>query len=465
MDNRSKDIKIVKGKPGFKKLTLLRYALGNTTEAPNIGDGAFTPLGLFRSLLHQVLSQVPDALPDLVNFFQRQHNTVSEPGEKWQWHLSDLQRFFQSSLPKVLKSRPVWLFIDALDECGTENIVNLVKELPPTRSQFRICFTYHHYPILSLNCRFEICFKRENKEDISTYIQSRRFKSYILTAFTIPGMHKILKISTSLKLIQWICFTTRPLAEDYVLDCDRMKRRVQTLSCGLAEIIPSFNTQSVKDFFVEKGLSALNRSLKSAETETFKADLVVGIAHYWLSRTCIRYLVMEEIAQLTTRDRNNLMSTFPLLDYATTSETRKVLVYNNRPPEGTTIVHIVSRYQLMGPLQMILQRAGQVSTNVDAKDSRGRTPLSWAAENGNEAVVKMLLDTGKVDVDAKDNSGWTPLSWAAAKGREAVVKMLLDTGKVDVDAKDDENGQTPLSWAAGNGREAVVKMLQLKPSS
>jgi hypothetical protein len=97
--------------------------------------------------------------------------------------------------------------------------------------------------------------------------------------------------------------------------------------------------------------------------------------------------------------------------------------------------------------------------NANWKDWKGRTPLSRAAENGHEAVVKLLLATNKVDVDAKDNDGRTLLWWAAGNGHEAVVKLLLATNKVNVDAKDDY-GRTPLWWAAENGHEAVVKLLR-----
>jgi ankyrin repeat domain-containing protein 50 len=82
------------------------------------------------------------------------------------------------------------------------------------------------------------------------------------------------------------------------------------------------------------------------------------------------------------------------------------------------------------------------------------------ARRGHEAVVKLLLETGKADVDSKDTEdGRTPLSWAARSGHKAVVKLLLETGKVNVDSKSN-SGKTPLSWAAGSGHEAVVKLLQ-----
>jgi ankyrin repeat protein len=54
----------------------------------------------------------------------------------------------------------------------------------------------------------------------------------------------------------------------------------------------------------------------------------------------------------------------------------------------------------------------------------GQTPILWAAWNGNEAVVKLLLEAGKADVDSKNTDGRTALSRAAENGHEAVVKLL-----------------------------------------
>jgi hypothetical protein len=82
--------------------------------------------------------------------------------------------------------------------------------------------------------------------------------------------------------------------------------------------------------------------------------------------------------------------------------------------------------------------------DVESKDKFNRTPLSWAAEKGHEAVVKLLLEKG-AELEAKDKDGRTPLLWAAKNGHEAVVKLLLENG-AEPEAKD-KRGRTPLSYA------------------
>ena len=91
-------------------------------------------------------------------------------------------------------------------------------------------------------------------------------------------------------------------------------------------------------------------------------------------------------------------------------------------------------------------RGFAADTEVDPPRRKARPVCrtSRAVEKGHKAVVKLLLNTGKVEADSKDGDGRTPLSWAAGNGHEAVVKLLLDIGKVEADSKD------------SNGRNAAV---------
>jgi len=100
----------------------------------------------------------------------------------------------------------------------------------------------------------------------------------------------------------------------------------------------------------------------------------------------------------------------------------------------------------------------QEAIDPDTPDLGGRTPMSWAAGNGQEAVVKILLGRKDVNPDMPDIRDRAPISWAAKNGYEVVVELLLERGDVNPDRLA-VGGKTPISLAAKNGHEAVVKLL------
>lgn len=113
------------------------------------------------------------------------------------------------------------------------------------------------------------------------------------------------------------------------------------------------------------------------------------------------------------------------------------------------------------PVRMLLERGA----NPIAKTNKGETPLHFAAMNGRDETVELLLDV-EVDLDAVTESGETPLhlscrtpleSETAAPRYVRVMQLLLKHG-ANCDARTNE-GWTALHLAAFNGRTSGVKFL------
>jgi hypothetical protein len=98
--------------------------------------------------------------------------------------------------------------------------------------------------------------------------------------------------------------------------------------------------------------------------------------------------------------------------------------------------------------------------DIEATDLDGATPLHRAAENGHEAVVRLLVDAASIEereLEATDSFGRTPLHYAAANGEAMASQVLIGAGASP--AATDHNGESPLHQAAYYGQAAVAAVL------
>jgi len=81
--------------------------------------------------------------------------------------------------------------------------------------------------------------------------------------------------------------------------------------------------------------------------------------------------------------------------------------------------------------------------------------------HNNLSIVKILVSGlgSTTDLDAVDSSGWTPLSQACSLGYLDIVKVLVETGNANVNAIEAEEKFSALQRACKEGHLSVVEYL------
>lgn len=103
-------------------------------------------------------------------------------------------------------------------------------------------------------------------------------------------------------------------------------------------------------------------------------------------------------------------------------------------------------------VELLIQRGAEVDAQNIA--GTGTTPLVWAAESGNLAAAKILLDAGATPHGTPSlvccpDGGWSPLHSAAANGRLEMAELLISRGAhANAVMMYNTAGYTPLHAAA-----------------
>ena len=133
---------------------------------------------------------------------------------------------------------------------------------------------------------------------------------------------------------------------------------------------------------------------------------------------------------------------------------KKAADVNAAQGDGMTALHWAAMNGDNEMVQMLIV----AGANVRATTRLGTyTPLYLASQHGHAPVIAALITAG-ADVAAGTPNGTTPLMVAAASGELEAVKVLVDNG-ADVNGKDGVRLQTPLMYAAASNRAAAIEFL------
>ena len=523
----------IKGNPGAGKSTVLKYALETAKQNDEglilasfffHGRGSpiqKSPLGLFRSLLHQILQQVPGLLTKFASLYRQRCDTEGQNGQKWNWRERDLQKFFSSRVIETAKIFPMRLYIDALDECGQESAIDLVAYFYRLADSVAICFACRHYPIVSLEeDGIEISVEHENSTDIDAYITNRiqhairdekvassirhelmdrSASNFQWVVLVTPRVVKFYKKGKSLKdicmlirglpselatlyeeivrgaepddvrqalhLFQWICFAFRPLTLQEIREATALD--IHSSHTSLQESRTSGQYAETDE---EMERRVLNLSQGLAEVEKHGAKRIVQFVHQSVTDFLLQqgfHLLFEQLPDDRLKGSVTARSHFWIsracIKYVSLDEVTSFRItpsnrfHSRNALKELCLTFVLVRYALENWIAHSQIVEQEKVVQDDLIALFQPTSSVLPALHKWNWHTKDLILHGMIQAFV---SGMTLLHIASRFGLSSVVSCILKQGtrNAEIEARD-EDGGTPLHHAAEGGHEAIVRYL------
>ncbi len=512
----------IRGKPGAGKSTVLKYALEVAKQNNEglilasfffHGRGSLnqkSALGLFRSLLHQILQQVPDLLTTFASLYRQRCNTEGEYGQKWDWREKDLQVFFNSPVTKTAKKIPMRFYIDALDECGEDLAISLVGHFRRFADTIAICFACRHYPNISLEeAGMELSVEDENTRDIDAYITKQiqdfvqleekaimirrelkqrsngNFQWVVLVTPRVIQFHKrgksygaicnlirnvpseladmykelIVKVETedlpqALHLMQWVCFAFRPLTLQELREATALDIHTSHASLKKSR---TFGQYAETDEEMARRVLSLSQGL--LEVEKHGSKRIVQFVHQSVMDFLLQdgfRIFYEQLPGDHLKGnviaRGHFLISRACIKYITMEDLEKVMStkhYERFALIAYAFENWIAHAQIVEQ-QNVLQDDLVALLQPPSSGPRAQHEWQW---NIKDLRVDNILPT-------RISLGATLIHIASAFRLSSVVSCILkrDTRNTEINARD-VIGATPLHYAAEAGHEAIVRDL------
>lgn len=187
----------IKGKPGSGKSTLMKSLYQKRNEHRGNGEtanslatihiGFFfnargaaierTPIGLYITLLHGVLRQIPSVMCEFLPVFLEKEFYSQD--RKIAWQVTEVAQAFHSIIGQK-QPKYIEIMIDALDECEDDEVRSTIRrfessiaEAQASGAELRVCWSSRYYPHISLKSKhgLELRLDKQNDSDIRQYVE------------------------------------------------------------------------------------------------------------------------------------------------------------------------------------------------------------------------------------------------------------------------------------------------------
>lgn len=224
-----------------------------------------------------------------------------------------------------------------------------------------------------------------------------------------------------------------------------------------------------------RALTGGNASIVRTIIETFPNTLEDYESHYEetgflraaedSSEEVVRYLLALNKTPINYQDRDGKTALYFAVESGDLGKVTALLEHpdvdvNLRTDElgdGQSLLHCAVNQQCVDP-EIMKALLARPDINVSARDYSGRTPLAFAAFNGEAELVKLLLQRHDVDVFPQDRFGDTPLLLAAKEGEIHIVNMLSKVPGTDTWHRNNWD-KTALGLAGESGHTEVMRRL------